>query len=266
MTSIDAIVSLSKFNKITFFESNHVYKIDGVQTTSPSVTKLLSRFKKPFDVDSAAIRTANKRGVSVEQVKHEWSQANLTSTVLGSLFHKYVENFFNGKRVGYEGSVKGLDDDSKASVLTRLPILVEQFKRFQDKHKLLPVKNELIVGDLSQGTNICGMVDMLTYDPSDGSFSIYDFKTNKKISDSSAYKQKFLHVLSHLDECELNAYTLQLNIYKYLIEQETDIRIKDLHVLWFNVDNKECIDFPLANMQSEVAAMLDWFKQHVGQR
>jgi hypothetical protein len=107
---------LAVFNRITFVEKTHCYLIDGQPTNSPSVTRLLKKFKKPFEKEKMAARVAKRTKRTVAEVIAEWDVNNLYSTTIGSMLHKYVENFYCNKKTEFEGTFEGLGFEEKKKI------------------------------------------------------------------------------------------------------------------------------------------------------
>jgi len=251
---------LSVFNRITFVEKNHSYLVDGKPTNSPSVTRLLKRFKKEFDKETAAARVAKRLGVTVTQVLADWQLGNLYSTTLGSMLHKYIENYYCNKRVEFEGKFEGLGFDEKKLIAENLPKLVGYFQNFyNDYSHLLCVKNEIVLGDLDD-TNVCGMSDMLCYNTQTDELEIIDYKTNKKMEKKSKYGN-LLYPFEETSEGELNEYTIQLNTYKYFVEKHTKLKIGKLRIIWFNVVNDNYRMYELDDIQPQIKQMFEEFKK-----
>jgi ATP-dependent exoDNAse (exonuclease V) beta subunit len=103
------------------------------------------------------------------------------------------------------------------------------------KDKLALVRAELVVGDDTYG--VCGMLDKLFYNVEEDELQIWDYKTNKEINMSSKYKSKMINGLNHLEECEYNTYSLQLSIYKKIIEKNTSLKIGKSYLCWINEEN-----------------------------
>ena len=247
------------FKRITFIESTHSYLIDGNSTNCPSVTQLIKKFKKPFEKERMARMVANKTGSTSEQVKREWDQNNLFSTTLGSMLHKYIENFYNGKRLPFDGDLKNLKNEQKEQIIEVFPKLTKQFHNFaKTNHCLHSIKNEFVVGDLND-TNICGMLDMLCYNSETDEIEILDFKTNKKMAKESRYG-KLLSPFDDMSEGEINEYTIQLNVYKYIIEKHTSLKISKMKIIWINRNNDEYQMFELDHIQDKIAQMFDCFR------
>ena len=250
---------LSVFNRITFVEKNHSYLIDGKPSGSPSVTKILKQFKKEFDKETAATRVAKRMRVSVKQVLADWELNNLYSTTLGSMIHKYIENYYCNKRVEFEGSFSGLGFDEKKQISENLPKLINYFQNFyNDYNHLICVKNEIVLGDI-EDTRVCGMSDLLCYNTQTDKLEILDFKTNKKMEKTSPYGSLF-YPFDDMSEGEINEYTIQLNTYKYFVEKYTNIKIDKLRIVWFNVCNDSYKVFELDDIQTNIKLMFDKVK------
>ena len=238
---------LEVFNQITFVENIHKYYINQEPSAPVSVTGFISKFKPKFDEDKWARIKAKKLGISADEMKFIWREKNLFSTTIGTCFHKIAESVYTGVKYHinkYELQAS-LGDSSYEDLRDLLPVFVEQFKIFYNSTKniLDPIKNELVIGDLD-GTRICGTMDMLVYNNRSKQYEIYDFKTNKDITYSSAYKERYSTPLDDLEVCEYNTYSLQLSFYKYIIEKYTNLKIGALYIVWFDrLKNKpEIID------------------------
>lgn len=211
---------LNKFNNIVFNESDHTYLLNGKKCTS--VTQAISSFKKPFDTEIIASRYANKHGLETQDVIDEWDNIRIESTSRGSELHKYAEMRFLSK---------AYIPDEKASPLCNM------FDKFYSdvKDRLIPVKIEFVIGD--EEFLVGGMLDKLFYNTTAKALQIWDYKTNKEILRHSKYKNKMVGGLSHLQECEFNTYSLQLSIYKLIIERNTNLKLGNSYIVWINEVN-----------------------------
>lgn len=253
---------LSVFNRITFVEKNHSYLIDGQPSESPSVTRLLKLFKNQFDTEAAAARVAKKTRTTVAHVLADWELNRLYSTTIGSMLHKYIENYYCNKRVEFEGNFEGLGFDEKKMIAENLPKLISYFQNFYNDYKhLLCVRNEIVLGDLDD-TKVCGMSDMLCYNTQSDEFEIIDYKTNKRMEKKNKYGGVLLYPFDGMSEGEINEYTIQLNTYKYFIEKHTNLKIGKLRIIWFNVVNDNYKVFNLENIQPKIKEMFIEFKRN----
>ena len=257
---IEHLLDLRVFDCITFIQSTHSYLINN-KMAPISVTGLLGKYKEAFEVDKWSTIKANKLGITPGQMKEEWHLNNLYATHRGTIVHNFIENYFNNKIIQYnkESIEKDLGEETHEKLRKEVLKLIDQFKEFsKDIDYILPVKQEFVVGDI-KGTQICGMVDLVAYNTKTNKFEIYDYKTNKEIKFNSKFKKNLLPPIDHLEDCEFNSYSLQLNIYKYFIEKYTSIKIDSLNIVWFNVNNDSYKLIPLLDMQKEVELILKDF-------
>ena len=259
---LENLKKLKVFDRITFYDSDHSYKIDGEPSAKLSVTGLVNTVKEPFNEEKWAAIKAKELGISPEEMKLVWKKNNQMATLQGSTLHNYIDNF-------YQNKVKPYDRVSAESILGQtlhemmhknLKVLVKQFNNFYNatKDEILPIKNEFVVGDI-QSTKICGMLDMLSYNTTTNEFEIYDFKTNKRFSETSEFEKKLLFPVEHLDECEFNIYSLQLSLYRTFIQKYTDIEINKLKIVWFSINNDDYRIIELKYLPEECTALMDNF-------
>jgi len=115
---------------------------------------------------------------------------------------------------------------------------------------------ELVVGDEDYGLG--GMVDCLFYNKKSGNLEIWDYKTNKAINDKNDYGEKFKGPISHLDVCEVNTYSLQLSLYKHIIEKNTNLKIGDCYLIWITEKNNKYKIIKCKDLNAEIKLMLDF--------
>ena len=137
--------------------------------------------------------------------------------------------------------------------------MVGYFQNFyRENPQFKCIKNEFIVGDLDD-TKICGTADMLALNAQTNSLEIFDFKTNKKLNNSSKYSKLF-YPFDDMDECEINEYTIQLNTYKYFIEKYTNLKVGDMKLIWLQPSNDTYKIISLPSIQEKIIVMLERFK------
>jgi hypothetical protein len=90
---------------------------------------------------------------------------------------------------------------------------------------------------------------------SNGKFLIYDWKRTKAIKTENSY-QKGLAPLDHLDDCNYWHYTLQLNVYRWILENLYDMEIEGLALIVLHPENKNYKRIKLNRLEDEVADML----------
>ena len=229
------------FNKVTYFDEPHKYFVKNRELIS--VTTLIHKYQEDFNEDFWSKKIAEKFNRSQREIIMLWKFINEKGTMKGSIIHDYAEALFLNKVFKYPEEMIinhfGFDPVRKEYEITKNH--VDKFYK-ETFNKLIPIKTELVVCDEENG--IGGMVDMLFYNVRAKEYQIWDWKTNKAFTKESEAGRKLNGVLSKLDECDLEIYSLQLSLYKYIIEKYANIKLGKSYLVWFshNNDNYEVIE------------------------
>lgn len=210
-------------NKLDFFkdpsfifnESAHTYHFEGIKYDS--VTTFLKKFKVPFDRDYWAQKKADEAGVDISVIKQDWQDKADTANSLGTRVHKWIEDFWTGLEPEMPE-----DPEVRERVEKFLAIYEARFK------DLVPLESELKV--FSKKWRLAGTVDQpfLMFDKKTNKilFLIGDWKTNKEFKDDKHPKGKYkklLHPFTDLYENSHNEYSIQISLYRLIIEEETGL-------------------------------------------
>ena len=246
----------TKFNRIKFHDDIHKYYLGDKNLIS--VTTVLHKYQEEFDAYYWSNRKKEELQLTQEEVLLYWKALNVKSQIKGSAIHNYAELLYNNKVYKYdnEKSLALLGKDH-IEILARKgeKTIEEEFKIvktyvdnfYNDSFgKLIPIKTEFVVFD--EEWELAGMMDILFWNVKKQCFQIWDWKTNKELNKESKYKIKLKKVLSHLQDCEFEIYSLQLTTYKRIIERNTGIRIEGCYIVWFNEVNEnyqilQCNDY-----------------------
>jgi hypothetical protein len=224
---------------IDFQEDGHIYTIRGDKYYKSCTTWVKSFFEK-FNPDaiidkmmnSPTWETSKYFGMSKQEIKDGWSENGKRASAFGTRMHKHIEDFYNGNEL-------------PADLTTELEMFV-QF--YQDHMHMIPFRTEMMIYD--EEIRICGSVDML-FRNEDGTFSIYDWKFAKEIQTHS-YGKKGLPPLEHLNDCNTVHYTLQLNMYRVILERKYGYVIRDMNLVFMHRDLGETyIKFPVARIDMD---------------
>lgn len=220
------------FNNVKYYDEPHKYYVDNKELIS--VTTLIHRYQEDFDEDYWSEYKANEYGVKKHHISRAWDFINKKGTIKGSIIHDYTENVFYNKKFDYPKekiyNEFGFDPVIKEYIKTKQH--VDKF--YNDSFgKLIPIKAELVIYD--KIALIGGMVDMLFYNVRAGEFQIYDWKTNKDFTLTSNRRLK--NELNILTDSDINIYSLQLGLYKYIIEKYTSIKLGKSYLVWFSHRN-----------------------------
>jgi ATP-dependent exoDNAse (exonuclease V) beta subunit len=240
---------------ITFDEPTHIYTIHGSSEGIISCTKFLHEFFPHFDAKST-IRKMMKSpkwpqskwyGMTAEQIENAWSANGKEASTAGTAMHLAIEQFLNDSEYAIADGVKETPE-------------WKYFMNFWREHgdDLEPYRTEWEVW--SQEHKLCGSIDMIFRRKSDGKFLIYDWKRSKEIRTSNEYGSGFGPV-SHLPDCNYWHYSLQLNVYRWILENLYRCEVADMYLLILHPDNKNYRRIRLNRLEEEVEDMLECRKR-----
>ena len=266
---------------ITFTEATHTYTIGDGMNRFISTTTFIHTLFSPFDADSVITNMMNSKkwsaskyyGKTREEIKREWKNKASKSSLEGTGLHQYIEMFMN------QVIVKDDVDNFKQHV-THAELLDlyntqnrehfaeinntqewQFFLRFVETHPdLCPYRTEWMIYD--EECKIAGSVDMI-YINDDESLSIYDWKRCLTIEKSSGWNKYGIdECINHLPDTNFWHYSLQLNIYKKILEKNYGLNITQLFLVKLHPDNKtknyELIKLPF--LHEEVSCLFDILK------
>jgi len=196
---------------IVFIEEGHKYIINGETTnTYTSVTSFVKSQFPTFDPDFVIKRMKNSPKwpeskyfkMTDEEIKALWAEAGSKASAQGSGLHKNIELYLNGQ----------LENEPDCDEW-------QYFKQFINNFQEEWYRTEWMIYD--EETRICGTLDFLAKNE-DGTFTIIDWKRSKNISEP---RSLFISNTSYWQ------YTLQLNLYKYILEKNYDMKISKLMIV-----------------------------------
>ncbi len=214
-------------------EATHIYNING-ETDYTSMTTFVHSLFEKFDDDKIITNMINSSkwgqnkyyGMSREEIKELWRKNNSQSTNAGTKMHYDIECFYN------------MINNNNNSV---------EFKYFMNFHndivqgKLEPYRTEWIVH--AKDIKIAGSIDMIykkgVNKEGKEILDIYDWKRCKEIVKASGFnKWSVNQYLEHIPDTNYWHYSLQLNGYKYILENYYGKIVEDLYLVCLHPDNK----------------------------
>lgn len=191
-------------------------------------TKLLNKLKnKPFWVGSVYY------GKTAQEIKDGWLLSGKTASELGTKVHLHIEYFINNIHV---------EDDS-----VEFGYFLNFWKDFRLKYpQFKPYRTEWVIYDLEK--RISGSIDGVLEDDQ-GNLILLDWKRSKEIKSKNPF-QKGKGYFSEFEDCNLNKYTLQLSIYRHILQKNYNKKIIFcmLVILHPNQKNYKCIPVEMLDL------------------
>ena len=234
--------------RITFEDEGHKYFIDGALASSEgyvSTTTLIHGLFPAFDADNVIAKMRASRtwesskyyGLTDDEIKGLWDKNRTRAASAGTSMHRNLELCCNG-----------LPHDTTSREF-------EMFRKFSDDHPdLRPYRSEWLVFD--EASKITGSVDMV-YVSGEGGFVLCDFKRSKEIKFSNRWQSGCAPATAGLDDCNFNHYSLQLGVYKAILEKNYGIRIAESFLLVLHPDQDTYLKIFTADMGETVAAVMN---------
>ena len=198
---------------VLFNKDDHTYSKNGKPYLSGST--FAHMFEKEFPRDAIAQKVADKNGAEVDDVLAGWDAKGEISLQYGTLIHKCIETFNKYGETPNNEYLKSI---------------VEDWVEVSDNAYL---SEEFVQDDAHQ---LCGVIDLL------GEHEISDIKTGD-------IHQKIQHTMGkEWPNDRLSLYTLQLNFYKYIVEQNGG-KINKLSIYWLNGEHWEKIKVDIIDIK-----------------
>ena len=230
----------SIFNSdINLNHETHEYKL----TTHPditftSVTTFVDQFFEGFNARKVATKLINNypkyAGRTVESLIADWDAA----ADYGTSVHEELERWI-------KDGIEPID------------IKAINGKDWLNDYKLksdIDILSEVIL--YSTELSIAGTVDILAKDNITGLYEIIDWKTSKKIEMVSYGQKMGTHeITKNIMDCNFYHYSLQLSLYRYILETYYGLKIHNQLIAQLNDDGVNAHVAPY--MKDEIIAMLD---------
>jgi len=223
-------------------EGQHLYS-SGDDRKWQSVTGIIHSLCEPFPKEEKALSSSKNRkskwyGIPVDEILQAWSNENKRSTELGHWYHERMEHQLLQEEVSsssYQIIAPRMLLGNKIAGEQRL-----KNNAIYAEH-LLYLESALIAGQVDK-------IETINYE-----LSISDHKTNKKIDKESyvdweGVSKKMLYPVEHLDDCNLNHYTLQLSLYAFIILKYSPLlKLKELALnhVEFEIEGEDKYGYPV---------------------
>jgi hypothetical protein len=234
---------------IEFYEETHKYiitcdkdsKYTSVTTWNHSHFPLFN----PDEIIKNMMKSKNWKeghkywGMKSEEIKKLWDNNRDNVAGAGTDMHYEIECFMNNPNILYNYTHKDLYELYCKTGIPNIDTI--EWKYFidfiKDNPDLKPYRTEWTI--YHEDLKLAGSVDMI-YENSDGTLSIYDWKRSKNISAVNTFNKFAIEpIICHMPDSNFWHYALQLNTYKFILEQKYNKKIRDLYLVRLHPDIEE---------------------------
>ena len=231
-----------KKNNITLDLDNHEYKlINNPELVFTSVTTCIEYFFEGFDAQKIAKKLITNypkySQYTVESLIAEWN----ASADYGTRVHDEIEKW-----------IKFGDEPNDRKAIHGKEWIERQFSKSDSD-----LFSEIII--YSEELAIAGTIDLIVKNNVTGEYDIFDWKTSKKIETISYGNKMGTHeVTKDVMDCNFYHYSLQLSLYRYILENYYNIKINRQYIAHLKNDGVDIL--PTSYMSNEIIAMLKSIK------
>ena len=231
--------------RITFQEEGHKYWIDNDAKDLISATTFIHTFFPPFD-SLEIINNIMKKDeylndpsykyykMEAEQIQNKWKN----SAHLGTHLHADIEKYLNNQHV------------------ENTSVEFQQFLNFMDDHKneLTIYRTEWMI--FTEILKLTGSIDAL-FQNNKGEFVICDWKRVQSIYQRSFTDKTGYPPFENIPDSNFHHYSLQLNLYRVILEYFYQVKIKDMFLIILFPENTNYIKMKIDRMEKEGDLLLD---------
>ncbi|KAG5191290.1 FirrV-1-A45 [Tribonema minus] len=232
--------------RIRFVEDTHTYYIDGSSTGYLSCTTFIHKAFGTFDADKIITRMMQSpkfaigdyAGMTRKEIKAKWDKNRDEAAAAGTKMHLNLELFYNDGPHTEEGKEW------------------ELFCKFRDAFPdLKAYRTEMVV--FAEDVKIAGSIDMVYHDPDEpGSFIICDWKRSKEIKRSNRFQKGCSAHTRDLDDCNLIHYSLQLNLYKWILQNYYQMKITSVFLCVLHPNQDEYLKIDGLDLYDRIEALM----------
>ena len=239
-------------NLIHFDEPTHIYTVNGSSKHIVSVSGLHHHLFSHFDADlvikkmMASPKWPQSKWYylkTADAIKAKWAADGKEASEAGTAMHLGIEMVMNGAEEEVDSLVKTTKE-------------WEYFWNYwrKDSETWEPWRTEWEVWD--EELKISGSIDMVYRNKKDGTFAIYDWKRAKDMRLDNSF-QHGLGPVKHLPDSNYWHYTLQLNLYRWMLEKHYGVKISEMALIVLHPNNKNYKRYKLNRLDKEVEDILE---------
>lgn len=258
-------------SQIRFIEESHQY-FNGDNIPYISVSGLADLIKEKTDWEPIKKKKAKELGITVAELEKEWERKRIAGTNAGTAIHLKKEQ-----------ELLSTEDLKVNNVRCNIKPCSHfngwKYSLLDDKLENNTVYPEAMI--FNDTLKVAGQSDKVVI--VNNTINVIDYKTDKKM-DRQAYSDKWkgpkklLAPVSHLQDCEIDIYSLKMSMYMRLLwAKNKHLKIGDLILEWHQLERDEDTvpilgsdGLPIVKrveiikvpyLRKEVKDIFDWYKE-----
>lgn len=241
-------------SRIRHVKEGHKYFIDNNNKDVISITTYIHKFFNEFDTDYRIKEILNSEeyknpdyryyNMTYDQIKNSWEKNGLDARTKGTELHEDIENYYNK-----------LDTNNES---LEFKYFLNFYNDFKDQLEAFRTEWYIFYDILK----LSGSIDIV-FKNKDGTLSIGDWKRTKNLYYNSFRNEKGKFPINYLDDCNYIHYSLQLNMYKIILEKVYGKKVKELFLVVLYPENDNYKKINIEIMDKEANYLLDFRKNQL---
>jgi len=192
------------YSDLVLNEETHRYTLERDRNAELiSVSKFIERFYTPFNSRMISAIKSKKTGTPTNYYSQRWHYQGQEALGRGNRIHLFAEH-----GVGFDEPIDGFET-----------AVVDFFEYIDTLHQQIVFKELKLYFK-----KLAGTIDLIVLND-DGTLTLYDYKTNKDLHKKQG---KMLGAMKKFDNTPFNKYQIQMSCYKFMIEQTTNLKVRDI--------------------------------------
>ena len=229
----DVLLNVRKFGVKYISVTTWIKKLFGKFDSDKIIDKMMSSKNWP---------SSKYYGMTKYEIKNQWFANGRKAAGEGTKMHYNIECFYN--------DIMKKDDS----------VEFQYFQQFEhDRTINYPMmksyRTEWMVYD--EEMKIAGSIDMVYKCVKTGKLHIYDWKRCKEIKKTNPWQNSIHPQLEHIPDTNFWHYTLQLNIYKAIVERNYGMEVESLNLVCLHPENINYIQYTVPLLKDEMSILVN---------
>ena len=228
--------------EIKFEPVDHIYTVKGEVYTS--VTTVLHNFFPEFESERISKNYAKKHGMTQQEVLNNWAEKGRIACEVGTNTHLFAEcKLLNT-------DLPTPENDRETLLFNYTDICINQLLK---KYKFISSERMIF----SPRYKIAGSIDVIMECIETGDIVLVDWKTSKVIEKINKFREFGIRGLQHLQHCNYEHYSLQLNMYRRILEIENYFPGKNIRMGIVHIHDGGIESYKIREMSEEISIILE---------
>ena len=219
-------LSFAQDNDIEFFAKEHIYVYKKFIQLK-AVSDIISMFFRKFDSIGWSRKKALENGISQRCQLEQWDCKGVESREVGTYLHEQIHKYLVREKPDFTYHFQYNGEEVHVDKMVDISTEYIYFKKFLNEENIVPFRTEWQIFD--PVLRIAGTIDFLSRNGN--GFDLYDWKRSDKIDKYATVWNHGINGLESVPDTRYYHYCIQLNMYKYILENNYNITINKMYLV-----------------------------------